>query len=160
MKKQITITALLITALLRCSEATAETFVVSRTGAEVSATRDGKAWAGKGKIDRKDPTVLLAAFFKSYFERTDEWKDFVAGIIGAKENAILYMEEDYVSFYGRADSVSITIDPEKFEDNGGVFADYTVKIAYTYKGESGEDEDQVAMAKDEDGGWVVVELPR
>lgn len=154
---------LLLTAFfvfLFCSTLTAKTFVVSRNGAEVTATLDGKTWTAKTNIDTKDPTLVLVAFFASYFSQTEEWKDFVAEFVGDKENSILCMEEAYENLYGQTDSISVTIDFAKFKDNGGGFAFFTVKIAYTYKGESGEGEDQVTLAKDEKGDRCIVELPR
>ncbi|MBO6219443.1 MAG: hypothetical protein J6N81_07715 [Treponema sp.] len=36
---------------------------------------------------------------------------------------------------------------------------YTVKISASYQGESDEGEDQVAMTQDENGDWLVAELP-
>ena len=36
---------------------------------------------------------------------------------------------------------------------------YTVNIAASYQGESDEGEDQVAMTQDENGDWLVAELP-
>ena len=62
-------------------------------------------------------------------------------------------------FYGKVDSVRITINPAAFKSTGWESAFYTVKIAASYRGESVEGEDQVTLAKDEDGGWVVAELP-
>ena len=62
-------------------------------------------------------------------------------------------------FYGKADFVRITITPDYFKYNGDGSAFYTVKIAASYQGESVEGEDQVTMVQDENGNWLVAELP-
>jgi len=43
--------------------------------------------------------------------------------------------------------------------HGGESSFYAVNIAASYQGESDEGEDQVAMSQDENGNWLVAELP-
>ena len=129
-----------------------QSVVVSRNGSEVTATKNGVA------KDRTDPTAFLAAFFVSYFSQDGEWKECVADL-GGKEERIAIFEEAFAEFYGRADSISVTIDPAKFRDNGGGFAFFTVNIAYSYNGDSGADADQVTLVQDARSGWLVAELP-
>ena len=154
---------ILATAVALCSTAISETFVVSRNGEEVSSTRDGKPWAADSNIDRKDPTSVLVSFFVSYFSKDDGWHDLIThySFLGSSfDEGIVTMHEAWEGFYGKVDSVRITINPAAFKSNGRGSAFYTVKIAYTYKGESGEGEDQVILAKEEKGDWCIVELPR
>ena len=62
----------LAAAVVLCSTAASETFVVSRNGVEVSLTRDGKTWAADSSIDRKDPTSVLVSFSSAIFPRTTD----------------------------------------------------------------------------------------
>ena len=145
----------------------ASTFVVTRNGASVTATERGQALTGDEWKDLKDPSAALAVFFASYFSQSDEWKDMVANggfswsgcYAETHEEMIAAMTEAYEDFYGLADSISITIKPAKFKSNGDGSAFYTIKIALSYRGESDEGEDTVTMLQDENGNWLVVELP-
>ena len=153
---------LILAAIALCYTATAETFVVSRNGEEVSATRDGKTWVADSNIDRKDPTSVLVSFFVSYFSKGEEWYDLIIhySFPGSSfDEGISTMYGAWERFYGKVDSVRVTINPAAFKSNGEGRAFYTVKIAASYQGESVEGEDQVTLEKDEDGGWVVAELP-
>ena len=159
MKKLIAIFAI---AVALCYTATAETYVVSRNGEEVSAARDGKAWSAPQTIDTKDPTSVLVSFFVSYFSKGEEWHDLIAhySFPGSSfDEGIAAMNEAWEGFYGKVDSVRVTINPASFKSIGEERAFYTVKIAASYRGESVEGEDQVTLEKDEDGGWGVAELP-
>ena len=153
-------------AVALCSTATSETFVVSRNGVEVSSTRDGKTWAADSSIDRKDPTSVLVSFFVSYFSKDDGWHDLIThySFPGSSfdegfDEGIVTMSEAWEGFYGKVDSVRITINPAAFKSNGDGRAFYTVKISASYQGESAEGEDQVTMEQDENGNWLVAELP-
>ena len=137
-------------------------FVVFREGSKVSVTdrwqdSDGDVWK-----DSKDPSSVLASFFASYFSQTEEWKDLVSesGIFGGKEDLIAVMEEAYEEFYGRVDSIQITIDPSDFIYKGKGGAYYRVNIIYSYDGETDAGYDEVTMVQDENGRWFVSELPR
>ena len=129
-------------AVALCSTAVSETFVVSRNGVEVSSTRDGKAWTADSNIDRKDPTSVLVSFFVSYFSKDDGWHDLIT----------------HSSFPGSSFDEGIVTMHEAW-DNGDGRAFYTVKISAFYQGESAEGEDQVTMEQDENGNWLVAELP-
>ena len=145
-----------------CSTASSETFVVSRNGVEVSLTRDGKTWAADSCIDRKDPTSVLVLFFVSYFSKDDGWHGLIThySFPGSSfDDGIVTMSEAWEGFYGKVDSVRITINPAAFKSNGDGRAFYTVKISASYQGESAEGEDQVTMEQDENGNWLVTELP-
>ena len=149
-------------AVALCSTAVSETFVVSRNGVEVSSTRDGKAWTADSNIDRKDPTSVLVSFFVSYFSKDDGWHDLIthSSFPGSSfDEGIVTMYEAWEGFYGKVDSIRITINPAAFKSNGRGSAFYTVKIAASYQGESAEGEDQVTMEQDENGNWFVAELP-
>ena len=160
MKKKIIIS--IFAAVLLCSTALSETFVVSRNGAEVSATLDGKAFTADSDIDRKDPTSVLVSFFVSYFSKGDEWHDSITHHSlpdSSFDEGIATMNEAWERFYGKVDSVRVEINPSSFKINGGGSAFYTLKIAVFYQGESAEGEDQVTMERDENGDWLVAELP-
>ena len=153
---------ILVAAVALCSTATSETFVVSRNGVEVSSTHDGKTWAADSSIDRKDPTSVLVSFFVSYFSKDDEWHDLIThySFPGSSfDEGIVTMHEAWEGFYGKVDSIRITINPAAFKSNGRGSAFYTVKISASYQGESAEGEDQVTMGQDENGNWFVAELP-
>ena len=153
---------ILAAAVVFCSTATSETFVVSRNGLEVSSTCDGKTWASDSSIDRKDPTSVLVSFFVSYFSKDDGWHDLIThySFPGSSfDEGIVTMHEAWEGFYGKVDSVRITINPAAFKSNGDGRAFYTVKISASYQGESAESEDQVTMEQDENGNWLVTELP-
>ena len=152
----------LAAAVVLCSTAASETFVVSRNGLEVSSTRDGKIWAADSSIDRKDPTSVLVLFFVSYFSKDDGWHDLITHYIfpgSSFDEVKVTMSEAWEGFYGKVDSVRITINPAAFKSNGDGRAFYTVKISASYQGESAEGEDQVTMEQDENGNWFVAELP-
>ena len=113
-------------------------FVVVRNGKEVAATYRGKPLTGNSWKDRKDPSAVLAAFFISYFNQTDDWHDLIVNNT-FYEILVDNMNEAYAQFYGIPDTISITISPE---------------------GETDEGEDEVTMEKDrERGEWLVAELP-
>ena len=134
-------------------------FVVVRNGKEVTATYGGKPLTGNSWKDRKDPSAVLAAFFISYFNQTDDWHDLIVNNT-FYEILVDNMNEAYAQFYGIPDTISITMSPEKcmFEGKGTAF--YTIKIAYSYEGKTDEGEDEVTMEKDrERGEWLVAELP-
>lgn len=153
---------LILAAVVLCSKATSETFAVSRNGVEVSSTRDGKIWAADSSIDRKDPTFVLVSFFISYFSKDDGWHDLIThySFTGSSfDEGIVTMHEAWEGFYGKVDSVRITINPAAFKSNGDGRAFYTVKISASYQGDSAEGEDQVTMEQDENGNWLVAELP-
>ena len=138
---------------------TEKSFIVVRNGKEVTATYGGKTLSGNSWKDRKDPSAVLAAFFISYFNQTDDWHDLIVNNT-FYEILVDNMNEAYAQFYGIPDTISITISPEKciFEGEGTAF--YTIKIAYSYEGETDEGEDEVTMEKDrERGEWLVAELP-
>ena len=52
-------------------------FVVVRNGKEVTATYGEKPLTGNSWKDKKDPSAVLAAFFISYFNQTDDWHDLI-----------------------------------------------------------------------------------
>ena len=134
-------------------------FVVVRNGKEVAATYRGKPLTGNSWKDRKDPSAVLAAFFISYFNQTDDWHDLIVNNT-FYEILVDNMNEAYAQFYGIADTISITISPEKFMLKGDATAFYTIKIAYSYEGKTDEGEDEVTMEKDKKSGeWLVAELP-
>jgi len=158
--KKLFLTLAAVVAL--CSTATSETFVVSRNGVEVSSTRDGKTWAADSSIARTDPTSVLVSFFISYFSKGEEWYYLIThySFPGSSfDEGICSMYAAWERFYGKVDSVSVTINPSAFKSNGEGRAFYTVKIAASYQGESAEGEDQVTMEQDENGNWLVAELP-
>ncbi|MBP5752765.1 MAG: hypothetical protein J6W60_07910, partial [Treponema sp.] len=76
------------------------------------------------------------------------------------EDLIAVMEEAYEEFYGRVDSIQITIDPSDFIYKGKGGAYYRVNIIYSYDGETDAGYDEVTMVQDENGKWFVSELPR
>lgn len=128
---------ILAAAVVLCSTATSETFVVLRNGVEVSLTRDGKTWASDSCIDRKDPTSVLVLFFVSYFSKDDGWHDLIThySFPGSSfDEVIVTMSEAWEGFYGKVDSVRITINPAAFKSNGDGRAFYTVKISASYQG--------------------------
>ncbi len=142
-----------------------KSFIVSRRGSEVAAV-SGEEVFDNAKIlsqtDRKDPTSVLVSFFVSYFSKGEEWHDLIAhySFPGSSfDEGIAAMNEAWEGFYGKVDSVRVTINPSSFKSNGDGRALYTVNIAASYQGESDEGEDQVAMTQDENGDWLVAELP-
>ena len=138
---------------------TEKSFIVVRNGKEVTATYGRKTLSGNSWKDRKDPSAVLAAFFISYLNQTDDWHDLVVNNT-FYEILVDNMNEAYAQFYGIPDTISITMSPEKcmFEGKGTAF--YTIKIAYSYEGKTDEGEDEVTMEKDrERGEWLVAELP-
>ena len=138
---------------------TEKSFIVVRNGKEVTATYGGKPLSGNSWKDRKDPSAVLAAFFVSYFKQTDNWHDLIVNNT-FYEILVDEMNEAYKQFYGIADTISITISPEKFMLKGDATAFYTIKIAYSYEGKTDEGEDEVTMEKDKKSGeWLVAELP-
>lgn len=160
MKHSITLFVVIFTAAVLYTQnapVTEKSFVVIRSGKEVTATYGGKTLTGNSWKDRKDPSAVLAAFFVSYFKQTDDWHDLVVNNT-FYEISIDKMNEAYAQFYGIADTISITISSEKFMLKGNATAFYTIKIAYSYEGETGEGEDEVTMEK-ERGEWLVAELP-
>lgn len=139
-----------------------EAYVVRRDGKTVTALRGEKTAGDFSRINRKDPAQVLAAFFDSYLRQTGGWKNLVAdfGIFGMeKESLIENMSEAHEKLYGAADSISITIHPEKIERNIDICY-FTIKIGYSYRGEEGEGEDQVSMVQYKNEEWFVMELPR
>lgn len=136
-------------------------FVVFRKGSKVTVTNRGQDSNDDEWNDLKDPSSVLASFFVSYFSQTEEWKDLVSesGIFGGKEDLIAVMEEAYEEFYGRVDSIQITIDPSDFMYRGNGGAYYRVNIIYSYDGEVEAGYDEVTMVQDENGRWFVSELP-
>lgn len=133
-------------------EIATETYVISRNAEAVTAFYGEKEVSSFSKINQKDPTQVLAAFFRSFLSGHNEWQKYVAPNV-----LISDMLGDYKKFYSVPESISITIDNKKFDAQKGYF---TIKIAYTYKGESGEGEDEVTMFQDKaSGNWFVEELP-
>ena len=140
-------------------------FVVSRSGSEVTVI-SGKEVFDNAKIvsqtDEKDPTSVLVSFFVSYFSKGEEWYDLIThySFPGSSfDEGISTMYGAWERFYGKVDSVRVTINPAAFNPSGKESAFYTVNIAASYQGESVEGEDQVTMVQDENGNWLVAELP-
>ena len=162
MKHIITLTAAISIAAISYAQnapIAEKAFVVVRNGKEVTATYGGKPLTGNSWKDRKDPSAVLAAFFISYLNQTDDWHDLVVNNT-FYEILVDNMNEAYAQFYGIPDTISITMSPEKcmFEGKGTAF--YTIKIAYSYEGKTDEGEDEVTMEKDKERGeWLVAELP-
>ena len=142
-----------------------KSFIVSRKGSEVAAVSEEEVFDNAkilSQTDRKDPTSVLVSFFVSYFSKGEEWHDLIAhySFPGSSfDEGIAAMNEAWEGFYGKVDSVRVTINPSSFKSNGDGRALYTVNIAASYQGESDEGEDQVAMTQDENGNWLVAELP-
>lgn len=142
-----------------------KSFIVSRRGSEVAAVSEEEVFDNAkilSQTDRKDPTSVLVSFFVSYFSKGEEWHDLIAhySFPGSSfDEGIAAMNEAWEGFYGKVDSVRVTINPSSFKSNGDGRALYTVNIAASYQGESDEGEDQVAMSQDENGDWLVAELP-
>lgn len=134
-------------------------FVIKRENGKVSAKQGVNSISGFSKIDRTDPTQVLAAFFESYLKQTGSWKDFVSEceLFDSKADLIEIMQDAFRKFYGVAEMISITFNEEDFDSHSGY---YTIKIAYSHKGEEDEGEDQVAMAQNKNGEWFVMEVPR
>lgn len=138
---------------------TEKSFIVVRNGKEVTATYGGKTLSGDSWKDRTNPSAVLAAFFVSYFKQTDDWHTLIVNNT-FYEILVDEMNEAYAQFYGIADTISITISPEKFMLKGDATAFYTIKIAYSYEDKTDEGEDEVTMRKDKKSGeWLVAELP-
>ncbi len=145
-----------------------ETYVIKRDGKNVTVLLGENSVSDFSKINRKNPTQVLAAFFFSYFSRTDYWKNLVAesalfysGIYGEDgEPTAIKMEEAWNELYGLVDSISIKINPANFKSNGDGSAYYTLEIALSYKGESDSGEDEATIVQKENGEWFVYELPR
>ena len=142
-----------------------KSFIVSRRGSEVAAVSEEEVFDNAkilSQTDRKDPTSVLVSFFVSYFSKDEEWHDLIAHYSfpdSSLDEGIAAMNEAWEGFYGKVDSVRVTINPSSFKSNGDGRALYTVNIAASYQGESDEGEDQVAMTQDENGDWLVAELP-
>ena len=142
-----------------------KSFIVSRIGSEVAVVSEEEVFDNAkilSQTDRKDPTSVLVSFFVSYFSKGEEWHDLIAhySFPGSSfDEGIAAMNEAWEGFYGKVDSVRVTINPSSFKSNGDGRALYTVNIAASYQGESDEGEDQVAMTQDENGNWLVAELP-
>ena len=142
-----------------------KSFIISRRGSEVAAVSEEEVFDNAkilSQTDRKDPTSVLVSFFVSYFSKGEEWHDLIAhySFPGSSfDEGIAAMNEAWEGFYGKVDSVRVTINPSSFKSNGDGRALYTVNIAASYQGESDEGEDQVAMTQDENGDWLVAELP-
>lgn len=142
-----------------------KSFIVSRRGSEVAAVSEEEVFDNAkilSQTDRKDPTSVLVSFFVSYFSKGEEWHDLIAHYSSpgsSFDEGIAAMNEAWEGFYGKVDSVLVTINPSSFKSNGDGRALYTVNIAASYQGESDEGEDQVAMTQDENGDWLVAELP-
>ena len=133
-----------------------KSFVIKREGKKVTATLGGKPVSDFSNIDRTDPTEVLAAFFVSYFNQSDDWKNYVLhSCIG---DEIASFENDWEELYGLADSISVTINPENYHKYTEY---YTIKISASYRGETDDGEDDVEMIQNErTRQWFVVELPR
>ena len=162
MKHIITVTAVIFIAVVLYPQnvpISEKAFVVVRNGKEVTATYGGKRLTGNAWKNREDPSAVLAEFFISYFKQTDDWHDLV---VNNTDYWMLVDEinEAYAHSYGRVDTISITISPEKCMLYGDKSAFYTIKIAYSYEGETEEGEDEVTMEKDRERcEWRVSELP-
>ena len=62
--------------------------------------------------NRKDPSAVAAEFFVSYFKQTDDWHDLVVNNTDHRR-FVDEINEAYAHSYGRPDTMSITISPEK-----------------------------------------------
>lgn len=137
-------------------------FVIERKGSKVTATDYGELLTGNEWREQGDPSVALAAFFESYFSQDGAWKNFFVHYSSQDsllDEGVALGYEAWERFYGKADFVRITINPDYFKYNGDGSAFYTVKIAASYQGESIGTEDQVTMCHDDFGNWYVVKLP-
>ena len=134
---------------------------IERNGTEVTARKNSKELTGNEWKDFKDPSATLAAFFISYLSQTDEWKNLIAdfGDFDSKEELIAERNRPYEEFYGRVDSLSITINPLYFKNYGNGTALYTVSFGFSYDGNLGAGDDQVSMIMDENGNWLIEKLP-
>ena len=131
-------------------------FVIKREGKKVTATLGGNPVSDFSNIDRTDPTEVLAAFFVSYFNQSEDWKNYVEHSFYV--NRITLFENAWEELYGLVDYISVTINPENFHK---YMEYYTIRISAAYQGETVDDYDQVSMCQDErTHQWFVVELPR
>lgn len=131
------------------------TFVVSRNGSEVAATRGGGPFDGKCR-DRNDAAEVLASFFVSFLKGGEEWKALVFDFHGSPLGAVLVeeMEGAYGRLYGRMDSISVEISPENFDGET-----FRLRISLSYRGESEEGEDSAEMRRNGRGEWSVADVP-
>ncbi len=131
------------------------TYVISRDRSKVTAKLGDKELSDFSTIDQTNPTEVLSAFFVSYFNQTEDWKNYVSPIV--HEGRINVIEDAWEELYGLADSISISFSPDNFDKDTGY---YIVKIDGFYQGEEFDGEDEVALYQDaKTHQWYISELP-
>lgn len=131
-------------------------YVISRDGSKVTAKLGDEELTDFSMIDQTDPTEVLAAFFISYFNQTEDWKKYVSPQF--HEIRIEDIEEDWEEFYSLTDFISISFSPDDFDADTGY---YSVNFNGSYQGEDFDDEDEVSLYQDTRTHlWYISELPR